>query len=326
MMQLFYETGTSAVDEPLVSTIQRYERVFSGRVRGYYLLGSYADRCPVVGSDIDMYILFREAFVAPEEIVRAQELAHVCAQMSTLRLEIKLCCEQELAEGNEQSIMRVALKQNSVLLYGSDTRPTMELPTRETYTRDATDAVLDFLFRLHHQDYLTYPLTYPQAGNEFYGYEHLVKLPAHVASIHASPEDADNTYYATRELVECACRMATALLALQTDCYVGAKRESVGSYQKMIGGEWSPFLLEMFEKGKLQWGYGLPKGSAQRTELRVLCGQMLPFENHYLRHYRAYLLRQARSAESTSRQFAFERFAIVHYDDDEVYAVLMSQR
>jgi hypothetical protein len=44
-----------------------YESIFPGRIRGYYLLGSYTDATSVSISDIDMAILFKGSFVDNRE-------------------------------------------------------------------------------------------------------------------------------------------------------------------------------------------------------------------------------------------------------------------
>ena len=304
------------VDAPLLDMVQQYELAFPDRVRSYYLLGSYADGCPVVGSDIDAYVLFKETFLSPKEVIQAKQLASVCVKKSILRLDGNVIDEQTLP--NYQSIMRVALKQNSILLYGEDTRATMPLPSRAAYTRDITDGVIEFLLRLHRSETVTYPITYPDPNGPLYGYDNMTQLSYDVAALYYPPDKAKATYYAIRELVECACRMASALLAFKTGSFVGTKRGSVETYKSEIHDEWSPFLTAMFEKGKMQWMYGLPEHEEERAELRELCEQMLAFENHYLLHYRTYLLSLLSSEDQQNVQFALQRLETVHYDDDEM--------
>ena len=312
---LLHTIGKSYVDEPLAYTVQQYEAVFPNRVRAYYLLGSYADGCPVVGSDIDVYVLFKETFLTSKEAIQAQQLAQVCAKKSILRFDINAIDEQTLL--NYHSVMKVALKHESVLLFGEDTRDTMTLPSREAYTRDITDGVIEFLLRLHRVETVTYPINYPDPDGMFYGYDNPTKLSHDVAALYF-PNEANNTYYATRELVECASRMATALVAFKARSFIATKRGSVQTYQQEIHDEWSPFLITMFEKGKMQWMYGLPKSETERAELRTLCEKMLAFENHYLLQYRAYLLALLSSEEQQNVQFALQRLETVRYDDEEM--------
>ena len=315
-IELLHTTGKTYVDEPLADIVQQYESAFPNRVRSYFLLGSYADGCAVVGSDIDVYVLFKETFLSSKEIIQAQQLASACIKKSTLRLDGNVIDEQMLL--NYVSTMRVAIKQNSILLFGEDTRASMSLPSRAAYMRDVTDGVIDFLLRLHHSDSVTYPVTYPDPNGTFYGYDIMRKLLYDTAVLYYPPDKANDVYYATRELVECACRMASALLVFKTGTFVGMKRASVEAYNKEIHDESSPFLTAMFEKGKMQWMYGLPKSEAERAELRTLCEKMLAFENHYLLQYRAYLLTLLSSEEQHDVQFALQRLKTVQYDDEEM--------
>ncbi len=315
-IQLLHTIGMPYVDETAADVVQQFEQDFPGRVRGYYLLGSYADGCGVVGSDIDMYVLFKETFLTPKEAIQAKQLAATCAKKCILRLDINVVDEQTLP--NYQSIMRVALKQNSMLYFGEDTRPAMTLPSRAAYTRDITDGVIEFLQYLHHSNSVTYPISYIDPNGEFYGYDNMTKLSFDVAALYYPPAKANNVYHAIREMVECACRMASALVVFKTGSFVSTKRGSVETYNREIHDEWSPFLIAMFEKGKLRWLYGLPEREEERVELRELCRQMLAFENYYLQHYRTYLLSLLSSEDQQNVQFALKRLEAVHFDDDEM--------
>jgi hypothetical protein len=195
-----------------------------------------------------------------------------------------------------------------VLLYGEDTREHMSLPGREKYTRDATEVALQFLLWLHQVENITYPLAYPDPDGAFFGYDQLQVL--------SDSSDRAKARPGIRMLVESACRIGTALLAFKTDRYVSTKRESVQAYRELINDEWASFLEAMFEKGKLRWSYNLPENEEERAELRVLCERMLPFENHYLRAYHAYLLAQLGSNNEAARQFALQGLKQVMYPDE----------
>lgn len=64
---LIHTVGKASVDDLLSQVAELYETKFPGRVRGYYLTGSYAEGDAVDGSDIDLYILFKGAFISEEE-------------------------------------------------------------------------------------------------------------------------------------------------------------------------------------------------------------------------------------------------------------------
>lgn len=295
--------GRPSIDDVLSQIVERYEAQFPGRIRAYYLTGSYAEGNAVEWSDIDVYVLFKDAFVSEGEAAQAEQLGRALAPLTPLRLDLH--AESEQSQGSLPGFLSAAVKNTSVLLYGEDTRERMSLPGREEYTRDATEIALQFLLWLHQVENITYPLAYPDPDGAFFGYDQLEFLPSDRAK--ARPN--------IRFLVETACRIGTALLAFKTDRYVSTKRESVQTYRELINDEWASFLEAMFERGKLCWSYNLPENEEERAELRMLCERMLPFENHYLRAHRAYLLTQLGSNNEAAKQFALQGLKQVMYPD-----------
>lgn len=298
--------GKPSIDQVLSQIVQRYEAHFPGRIRACYLTGSYAEGNAVEWSDIDVYVLFKDAFVSQGEAAQAEQLGRALAPLTPVRLDLHAGSEQSL--DSLPGFLRAAIKQTSVLLYGEDTREHMSLAGREHYTRDATEVALQFLLELHQGENLTYPLAYPDPDGAFFGYDQLQVLSDSSDRAEARP--------GIRLLVESACRMGTALLAFKTDRSVSTKRESVQTYRELINDEWASFLEAMFERGKLCWSYNLPEQIEERAELRMLCERMLPFENHYLRAYRAYLLAQLGSNNEAARQFAWQGLKQVMYPDE----------
>ena len=299
-----------SIDTVLSQIVERYEAQFPGRIRACYLTGSYAEGNAVEWSDIDVYVLFKDAFVSEEEAAQAEQVELSCASLTPLRLDLHAGSEQSQDSlpsfDSLPGFLRAAVKNTSVLLYGEDTREHMSLPGREEYTRDATEIALKFLLWLRQVENLTYPLAYPDPDGAFFGYDQLQFLSS----------DRAIARQGIRLLVESACRVGTALLAFKTDCSVSTKRESVQTYRELINDEWASFLEAMFERGKLCWSYNLPENEEERAELRMLCERMLPFENHYLRAHRAYLLAQLGSNNEAARQFALQGLKQVMYPDE----------
>lgn len=301
--------GKPSIDHVLSQIVQRYEAQFPGRIRACYLTGSYAEGNAVEWSDIDVYVLFKDAFVSEEEAAQAEQLELSCASLTPLRLDLHAGSEQSQDSlpsfDSLPGFLRAAVKNTSVLLYGEDTREHMSLPGREEYTRGATEIALKFLLWLRQVENLAYPLAYPDPDGAFFGYD---QLQSDRADTRPRP--------GIRMLVESACRIGTALLAFKTDRFVSTKRESVQTYRELINDEWTSFLEAMFERGKLCWSYNLPENEEERAELRMLCERMLPFENHYLRAHRAYLLAQLSSNNEAARQFALQGLKKVRYPDE----------
>lgn len=71
-ISLLHSTNHQKVDQILQGIISLYEMVFPGRIRGYYLVGSYADGSATPTSDIDLQIWFKEGFIDQEEKDKAR--------------------------------------------------------------------------------------------------------------------------------------------------------------------------------------------------------------------------------------------------------------
>lgn len=166
-------TGNATIDDLVAGLIAVYEAVFPGRVRGYYLTGSYAadDLTPL--SDLDLLILFRGAFADTAEAERARRLnrAFYFARFAAVRLDLPARAEADLGP-----LDRVLLKLASRPVYGEDVRDRIALPTIADYTRATMAIAYGNLARiLRGPDWrtaaaLTYPLDYPDPADEFFGY------------------------------------------------------------------------------------------------------------------------------------------------------------
>src|SRR5215469_16078379 len=101
--------GKPSIDRVLSHIVQRYETHFPGRIRACYLTGSYAEGNAVEWSDIDVYVLFQDAFVSQEEAAQAEQLERalapvalpeqlerVLAPLTPLRLDLHAGSEQSL--------------------------------------------------------------------------------------------------------------------------------------------------------------------------------------------------------------------------------------
>ena len=75
---LLNSTGNQRVDNILRGVIGIFETVFPDRIRGYYLVGSYADGTAISTSDIDMKILFKNRFRDNIERKNSQQICEYC--------------------------------------------------------------------------------------------------------------------------------------------------------------------------------------------------------------------------------------------------------
>ncbi len=108
---LLASSGSEKIDEILRTLIAAFETTFPGRVRGYYLLGSYAEGNAVALSDVDLALIFKGELEEGEQD-RAAQLGETCGQASPVRLDTLVRGEEGLTWET------VGLKLGSVLLYG----------------------------------------------------------------------------------------------------------------------------------------------------------------------------------------------------------------
>jgi predicted nucleotidyltransferase len=297
---LLATTGHARVDAILRAIVTDYEAAFAGRVRGYYVIGSYADGSSVEHSDIDLMLVFKGRLDDAER-ERAGAVTEECATRSAIRLDLWPCGEANLTGET------VALKLGSVLVYGEDIRAGLTLSPLDAYTREGMDAGGFFLRQvLRGAARLAQPVEYPDPAGEFYGYD-TVRIPEWYPP---------GTTRGIKELVTSASRVARALLALQSGEYAGGKGASIAAYRAHIGGAWSDYLGALYANGKRRWGYTVPEAHDDRQLLRSLCAQTLAFERHFFACYRDHLLARLAAGDPALQLAAAERLGETVYPGD----------
>jgi len=303
---LIQSTGKEHIDRLLHGIVGIYNQAFPERIRAFYVVGSYADGSSIALSDIDLYIIFAGLMDA-QESEQAQALERFCGQLSPIRLDLNPTSEAALSVAD-----RILLKQGSMLIYGADIRDDILLPPLDAYQKYATWYPYRFLGQIMRDCVvLPYPLTYPDQGGEFYGYDRK-RIPEWY------PPEIEK---GIKELVTGALRTATAILALRAGQYVGTKRDSVRLYRECIHDEWTNYLETLYLKGKLEWQYLIPSEQDDKLLLRELCQRTLAFENHYFDLYRTYLLGLLQQDEE-DKIFALERLTHVVYIDEEMVRIV----
>jgi hypothetical protein len=270
-LALTFSTGIQPIDITLLSKVHAFEQAFPRRVRAYYLIGSYVEGTAVPLSDIDCFVIFADHFGTPQEEAFAEKIGQQCAEVSPVRLDIGAYAETTLAQLHP--VLRIALKLGSSLVYGVDIRQAIALPAFPEYTASVIAGAQHFIARLRGEtNFSTSQVSYPNALDEFFGYTHK-SIPAWYPS---------TILAGTKELVATVSRIATARVVWQTQRYVAGKQQAIELFQQEIGGDWAPFVEQVFERCKLDWKYLVPKAERERQELRELCRHMLGFENEFL--------------------------------------------
>jgi hypothetical protein len=273
---MLFSTGSERADAILRGVTGIWSAVFLGRIRGFYLLGSYAQGSASPASDLDLAILFRGAFLSEAESSAAQSL---CENLEALGpkpfVDMWYASEQGL-ESDELVAPALQLKHSSRLLAGEDARRQISAELDERYVRAAMQAPAYVIrFARPELDKLSYPLAAPDPAGPWLGYDRW-GIPA------ANGGDQPST----RLLITTVGRIATALLALRTGRYAGSKQESTERYCEYVADEWSALVSDVYTLCRVRDGYRIPSGARRRARLRELCEQALAFENHFLTAYR----------------------------------------
>lgn len=307
-------TGDPAADRIVRGVIGIFEQTFPDRVRGYYLRGSFASGTRTAGSDLDLFVVFRDGFADRAEAERAIELAGHCALISPILLELLPVSEQRLQQPDALALA-LNLKLATRLLHGGDIRPSLPPLEVDTYVRSVVH------IPYHSYAYpqqrrtggpLTYPLAHIDPDGPFYGYD---QWPV------PGPDGVEVP--STKLLVGSVCWTATALVALYAGRYVRDKSASVELYRQHIGDRWTDLVERVYERCRNQWQYRLPTADRDREELRELCSRALAFQNHFLARYRDYQLAELRSGVPDRQQLAARRLRQIHFPDQEVAGALI---
>ncbi|HUY79678.1 MAG TPA: nucleotidyltransferase domain-containing protein [Ktedonobacterales bacterium] len=309
---LRFTTGVARADAALRMVVARFEAAFPGRAQGYYVTGSYATGDALPTSDLDVTVVMRGALDVGARAA-ADWLAARCAADAPIELDIAVDDEASLlADGAHPSFTL-----GSQLVYsadGDDVRPRTPLPLLAEWTRDRMSTSYWRLVNLFGRlPVVRYPLAYPDADDEFYGY---LRRPLRL------PDGSE--VVCTRDLIRATGWAATALLAWRAGVYVGSKRDCHLLYRQHIGDEWADLLTDIYECCARRWRYLIPAASEERARLRSICDATLGFENHFLLACREYLLTELRSGDPERQRAATHTLALLPYADDEIAAAMQA--
>ncbi len=286
-------TGDRGCDRIAQGVVGVFETAFPGRVRGFYLRGSHASGTSIAGSDLDLFIVFKDRFTEPAEYERAQALSAHCARLTPMLLEIILVGERGLRQPSGISAA-LNLKLATRLLYGEDIRPDLPLYDAETYVRSVVHTpYLSYTYPVQRRNSpLVYPLDHIDADGPFFGFDQWT-------------DRADEP--SAKLLIATVGWTATAIVALRSGQYVRDKAACVELYQKYVADEWTDLVTQVHDLCRNRWHYRIPADATDRQRLRDLCRRALDFQNHFLRLYHEYQLAELASGDADRRQLAAER-------------------
>ena len=301
MIVLSNTTGSERADTVLRGILGVYEAVFPGRVRGYYLEGSYADGIGIATSDIDLEIVFKDE-LQDDERGKARQIGESCALLSAVELDCAITDEQELSGGV------VPMFKKSIPVYGEDIRATFSLISLDKWTSNRMHAAYWLTINIYHRpESAIYPLAYPDPAGEFYGYDNRkLRLPD------------GNEVDCTRNLVRTTGWIASALLAFKAGKMLATKRECFLSYHECLETEDAQLLHDIYEQCRQQWNYLIPEDAEDRKMLRTICARTLAFENRFLAMYKQFLLSELSSRSKQHIQEALRFLSQNPFLDDEI--------
>jgi hypothetical protein len=304
---LIAATGNARADTLLREIAAHFEAAFPGRVRGYYIIGSYGDASSVSTSDLDLDIVFKKRLADDSERTCARDLCAMLQAQTEIELDLDIGDEEGLRDGLSPN-----LKLAGLCVYGEDIRDQYPLLPLVAWTRDRMHSSYYRLGSLFGRTApVRAPLTFPDPAGAYYGYD---RRPIRLADGALAPS--------TRDLIRATGWAATALIALRAGRYVARKSECHRMYEELIGDEWAPLLTALYENCRQRWNYRIPTEPADRALLRRLCARTLDFENTFLAAHKIYLLGELRSADAEGRRFARWALERMPFDDAEVIRAL----
>lgn len=305
-------TQISSIDRILREIIEVVEYHLPGKIRGYYLVGSYAVGEAVATSDIDMLVVFKDS-LNPEEKQRFVPVLEECKHLSPLDVDLIPVGEIDLFR-----VGGVRFQTASLLLYGEDIRALVPLKPVEKHIRDSMYSQYRLFARVRgNPPRLRFPLNYPDPVGEFYGYDcRQMRLP-------------DGTSRpGIKDLAINVLSPADALILLKAGKYVvngSWKSECVRQYRIWINDEWTEFVAAIDFYCRKQWAYLVPEVASHRQQLRCLCEQALGFENYFLAQYKEYVLEKLPQEEPFAQLQYVKQLAQLIYPDDDAIATALQE-
>jgi hypothetical protein len=279
-ISLINSTGNEKADAVLQGVIGIFEAVFPGRIRGYFVEGSYAEGNGIATSDIDLGIVFKDAIEDDRDRKKAVQVGECCAVLSAVELDIAVTDEQELSSGI------IPIFKESLPVYGEDVRDKFPLIALAEWIHSRMHAAYWLTINVYHRpEIVAYPLTFPDPTGEFYGYDNRTMLLQDGREVKC-----------TRNLVRTIGWIASALLAYKAGKMLAKKSECYKAYRECLDAEGAQLLQDIYEQCRERWHYCIPESAEDRQMLRNMCERTLAFENRFLAIYKQFLLAELHSA------------------------------
>ncbi len=302
--ELIESTGDRRCDAITQGLIGIIDIAFPDRLRGVYLRGSRVGGTAVEGSDLDLYVIFKEQFADRDDFDRARNLVDHCARLSSVLLEGIVLGEKILRHPQAVSTA-LNLKLGTRLLYGEDVRAGLPHFDAAGYLRSVIHTPMNsYLFPDQRQEPLDFPLRHIVPDGPYFGFD---QWP--------TPDADGQDQPSTKLIVATVGWTATAIIALRTGRYVRDKSDCVEQYRRHVADEWTELVSQTHDLCRNRWHYRIPAGDHDRRTLSDLCERTLPFQNHFLALYRDFQRAELASGDPERRRLAEQRLAQIAYPD-----------
>jgi hypothetical protein len=264
-----YEAMT-VVDKALAQFLARLDR---STCVSCYLTGSYADEyyVPYI-SDLDLTLILRQSHLS-ETKNHLMAIAGLIGGETGVDFDVSFIGVSLDEAKNERQLLTTGIGFREAVLsakiagrfvWGEDLLQEMPLPNKAKYIEDTEKIPFEFSNRIRGYKGLTYPLDYPNAGDQFLGFLR-------------RNEDGS---LSTKPLISLYTWIGTATAAKNAGIFVGNKRQCISGLKqvdKIMGEE----LETVFRLCRNEWGYKVPSSKEGVDRLKNLCAQALVWENCY---------------------------------------------
>jgi|GEM_PF-6450862 len=281
---------------------------FGDRILSIYLTGSMNREQLTLSSDIDMTVVFRGT-ISDAEQNQYMQLQDGLQMLSPLRLDVWAESEAKIRDRPANKATR-----SSTCLYGEDFFPELTSQPIEHFAMRYVHKSIHYMRVLRGRpEPNPAPFTYPQAGEEFFGYTQFADFAG-----------AEKFTSGIRIIMNMLTTCLTARLAHEKNIEVTTKQDSLEQYAQQFDDEWGNYSRQLVDLIKLELQYQLPSQAEQKQKLQSLLRRLPDFENFMLNHFKPIILANLQSDNKRRRKLALVALMNVQFNDAAIASELAS--
>ena len=265
---LVQETGIPEIDKVLRCLVNVLYVGVGPSLRSIFLIGSYTDGSYVADSDLDCCLLWKDEADADSRRRGASFVTHLRQTLhptidpmydgsETPFYDSSIFCDDIFGMNDPCGpILKSAVKQRSLLLWGDDIRPRIAESGNEEMVKDVVTPAVNWIKQAHYGSLdakISYPLSDPSPDKEDLGYGDLQRV----------------TYF--------VIHIARSLIYLKSGEFVCSKSEVADRFEASVGGEWNRLVRQVCNAR-----YGALSDEEAREVHLSACHQLTAFQNFLL--------------------------------------------